>query len=145
MIYNIIGQLIKGFQVEPLVFLGGYILAYQFILKEQKIILGKFVKKNFLILLVPCYIFGLIYFFIFKEENEYKYLLLPYYLTNGIGYLWYLPMMFWCFIIMYFLYKMKMCSNNIIFGIFLLLSVIPTIALPLGLTRLPYFLFYFYW
>ena len=43
LVYDVVGQLITGFRIETLAFIGGYDLAFQFIFKQQKVALLKFI------------------------------------------------------------------------------------------------------
>lgn len=65
-------------------------------------------------------------------------------LIEGVGHLWFLPMLFWCFVAGYPLMKFKMNDTVVLFGL-LCLSVISWIVpLPLRMGSSSYYLFFFY-
>lgn len=48
-------------------------------------------------LLLPCVFFGIIYYLMFRNCSQNS----PLQILTGIGHLWYLPCLFWLFIIQY--------------------------------------------
>lgn len=57
--------------------------------------------------------------------------------------MWFLPMLFWCFIVSYFLLNLKMKEELKLLVLFLL-AIFSFIPLPFQLTPMLYYLFYFY-
>lgn len=66
-------------------------------------------------------------------------------LVNGFGHMWFLPMLFWCFVATYFLLKVRMKEEIKLIGL-LCLSIFPSslIPLPFRMASTMYYLFYFY-
>lgn len=65
-------------------------------------------------------------------------------LINGIGHLWFLPMIFWCFVVTYVLEITHSCKVWFI-PIFFLFSAYNVVGnLPIGFGRVPSFYLYFY-
>lgn len=62
---------------------------------------------------------------------------------NGMGHLWFIPMLFWCFLVMWWIEK-KQLKERLVFVALFGLSVLPMPTLPLGLGIVPHYLFYFY-
>ena len=100
--------------------------------------------------LLPCLFFGIIYYMMFYDLQS------PWYniiwkLLNGCGHLWFLPMIFWCFVLMCLIecpsiyqstnilrYKLTMIAA-------LCFSLInPLMFLPLGIGNAGNFFIYFF-
>ena len=58
-------RLIKGFRIETIALVAGYVFAYQSIDLKRKYEFWPFVKKKFMRLIVPMLFFGCIYYFCF--------------------------------------------------------------------------------
>lgn len=91
--------------------------------------------------MIPCFVFSIIYYFMFRDKFDLVELVLG--MFSGIGHMWFLPMLFWCFIMLWFVDKYKFNSKWLIF--FLAgLSIIPFPSLPFGFSRVFHFYFYCY-
>lgn len=81
------------------VFVSGYIFGFQYVVLGRSICVRDVVIRKFKRLLLPCFVFGAIYYFLFEFNpmnfSVYRFL---YSVANGIGHLWFLPMLFWCFV-----------------------------------------------
>lgn len=66
-----------------------------------------------------------------------------YALLNGVGHMWFLPMLFWCFIAAYYLHKLAVTDKSKLVAL-ACLSVISFLPLPLRLGNTLYYLFFFY-
>lgn len=64
-------------------------------------------------------------------------------IINGCGHLWFLPMLFWCFIGCWLLLKVN-CKEVYKLVFLVILNIIPTPPLPLRITSAVSFMFYFY-
>ena len=65
-------------------------------------------------------------------------------ILNGIGHLWFLPMIFWCFVITYVLEKKYLCKTWLIW-FFIVCATYNVISfVPLGLGSVPSYYLYFY-
>ena len=94
-----------SFLLELFVFISGYLFAYQLIeLKKiftyKRILLNKFKR-----LIIPSIVFSLFYLFLISEEPFSKSFICK--LIAGAGHMWFLPMLFWCFIFGYFSINLK--------------------------------------
>ena len=138
-------KFIVGFRIETIALVAGYVFAYQSIDLGRKYDIFPFIIKKFKRLIIPAIFFGFIYFFLFlykKEIFSSREFILS--LVSGIGHLWFLPMLFWCFLFLCFIGKHDF-QNKWLFIILAFLSIIPIpFEIPLGLQRVFHFLFYCY-
>ena len=100
--YKWIARTTFAFTLEAFVFISGYVFAFQIITlnKSRGVIINK-AKR----LLLPSIIFSIPYFLIFYEYKGFGNFL--YSVVNGCGHMWYLPMLFWCFVGVVILNKIK--------------------------------------
>lgn len=90
--YDWIDRLSYSCMLESFVFISGYIVGYQVVVKDRNIVL----KKKFQRLMFPSIVFSILYYVFFGKDFTAS-LLLFYDILNGMGHLWFLPMLFWCF------------------------------------------------
>ena len=150
------GHLISGFRIETIAFVGGYVFCYQcFELGKRKGFFG-FLWKKFKRLIIPCFVFGIVYYLLFRfNTNKFNWQVAFWRVANGIEHLWFLPMLFWCFLVCWLIDRLLQWLHArhgawfMPVGWFLLaglaaVSLLRVSGLKLGLSRVPYFLFYFY-
>lgn len=98
--------------------------------------------------MLPCFIFGIIYYVLFFDLTESP-IIIVYKILNGCGHLWFLPMIFWCFVFTYLLQY----ARNYLFNIDNVLILVVSLALlvvnpfgfiPFGIGRLGNYFFYFF-
>lgn len=143
-IYFWFAKLISGFRIETIALVAGYIYSYQSNDLGRKYELWPFVIKKFKRLVIPALFFGIIYFLMFRNISHFTLFSALLAIVSGIGHLWFLPMLFWCFIFIWMVDRYR-AKISIVLPILALLSIIPIpISLPLGFQRLPHFLFYAY-
>lgn len=141
-LYYWIANLISGFRIETIALIAGYIYAYQNIELKKNLPLFVLIKQKFQRLIIPCWFFGTLYYFLIIRKlaisnDAFSYVL------NGAGHLWFLPMLFWCFVFLWIIHRFQ--PNKFwTFIIFSILSILPMPTLPFGLTRMPHFVFYAY-
>lgn len=141
-LYEWVLELIKGFRIETIALVAGYVFAYQAIDLGRKYKFGPFVAKKFKRLILPMLFFGLIYYFCFYYHPEtFSFTSMLIELFSGCGHLWFLPMLFWCFIIIWIIDHYNLCSYKTLL-VLALISIISIHSLPLGFSKLPHFLFY---
>lgn len=143
-LYSIIARMLVNLSLPTFVLISGYLFSFTYKRKVQSF-------KNVLVdrfqrIIIPSIVFGIPYILIFFKDLPFinKTLLL----LNGAGHLWFLPMLFWNYLIGYFLKKNEF--NNItsklifLFFLFIIAIIGPTI-IPnvLGVSRalgyIPYF------
>ena len=131
-------------QLETMVFISGLLLGYQAMQRTEALNFRFCVLKKIKRLLLPCFLFGIVYYVLFYDLSASP-ISIIYRILNGCGHLWFLPMIFWCFVFT-FIIIIKL-PPPIHYGIltFSLLAVLnPLGFLPLGLGSVwSYFLFFY--
>lgn len=160
-VYWWLGHLISGFRIETIAFVGGYVFCYQCVELGRRQGLLTFVWKKFKRLVVPCFVFGVIYYLLYRfNPNRFSWNVAFWRVANGIGHLWFLPMLFWCFVGCWLLDRLLKGladvkglrrPNGWVTGLSIVIlfvlagvSLLRLNGLRAGLTRAPYFIFYFY-
>ena len=141
--YNWISKGAYSFMLESFVFISGYIFSYQLCGNRKEIHLKGLVKGKLQRLIMPCILFGVLYLLCFDRESLDHLPQTLYILLCGVAHLWFLPMLFWCFIFSYFLAKVKEPSLGILY-VLLGLSIFSFLPLPFQLSNSLFFMFYFY-
>ena len=134
--YKWIALFSRAFRLEAFVFVSGYVFAMQIIQKNKFTSVIELAKSKFIRLIIPCWIFGLVYWLMFRTTS-------PIVILKGIGHLWYLPCLFWCFLFAFFLYKKKWNEKFVVLSL-LIISAISFLPLPMQLNRTMYYLLFFY-
>ncbi len=149
-LYQYLPFIISGFRIETIAFIAGYVFSYQSNDLGRTYLLSGIIKKKFVRLIIPCWIFGIVYALCFyRAEPILKNIVA---ILNGIGHLWFLTMLFWCFIALFFIdkyYKQYSFKGKGGIILFLCLSAASCIPIPvtiptMGLNRMPHFLFFTY-
>ena len=130
-----------SFTMELFVMLSGYIFGYQLIVQGRKFTLSSLIQNKLKRLILPSLIFGAIYALIFYYNREFFDAV--YAVLKGAGQLWFLQMLFWCFILGFALYQTKMQEGYkmLLLAVIVILSAI---NFPLRLDKAYYYLFFFY-
>lgn len=141
--YWFLDKLSYAFMLETFVFVSGYVLGYQVRKKGDCIINLKYLIPNkFKRLIVPCILFSIAYIMLFLDIKQ------PvnntiYDLFNGVGHMWFLPMLFWCFIIVGIIEPFHL-SPSIFVPLSFIVAIIPWPELPLRLNYSFYYFPFFY-
>lgn len=142
--YSIGVKLITGFRIEMIALVSGYVFAYQSIKLDRHYDFKSFAYKKFIRLIIPCLIFSLIYYFCFQFNRpaigSMRWFVA---LSSGFGHLWFLPMLFWCFLIIWAIDHYRL-SSKVLFVALAISSLIPVPNLPFSLSRVFHFSFYCY-
>lgn len=132
-----------SFMLEMFVFISGYLFGYQVRTKGETIISFKnTILKKAKRLLLPCFFFGIIYYLIFYDLKAPVFDIV-YTIVNGAGHLWFLPMLFWCFVAIFVIEKLKI-KPFIVFPLLVVCSLISFLPLPFRMTSAMYYLLFFY-
>lgn len=99
-IYNWLGTFIHLSQLESMVFISGLLLGYYAYIRPETLSFHSCVVKKAKRILLPCLFFGVIYYVMFYDLQVSWYSIF-WKLFNGCGHLWFLPMIFWCFVLVY--------------------------------------------
>ena len=143
-LYWWIGNLISGFRIETIALVAGYVFSYQCLTLKRRYSFKDFIIKKFKRLIIPCLTFGVLYYFLLLYQPEsFSLVVFINKLLKGVGHLWFLPMLFWNFMLIWIVNKYNL-TEIIILPIAVILTILPVPSLPLGLTRVPHFFFYFY-
>ena len=127
--------------LETFTFISGYVFAFSLPKKSytlKQIATGK-IKR----LYIPCLFWGIVFGLIFFPAE--KWLHADSYLSimNGIAHLWYLPMLFWCFIFEFAIHK-YFRNNKFIYPLLFLIAILPYPTLPLHINSSLYYLLFFH-
>lgn len=143
--YDWFGMFSHSFRLEAMVFISGLLFGYNFRRKPEMFTFQTCVIKKAKRILLPCFIFGIIYYLMFYDLSVSP-LQIIYRILNGCGHLWFLPMIFWCFVLTYAINKILPLLICIKILPFLFLWNLINIAslLPFGLGYLGSFFLYFY-
>jgi hypothetical protein len=138
--YKWIARIAFAFTLETFVFISGYLFAFQSITLNKsdgwKVIINKLKR-----LILPGIIFSSAYFIIFYEYKGVGNFL--YNIVNGCGHLWFLPMLFWCFVGAVILQKIKIGDGwKLLFLV--LINLFWPLTLPFQLSTTTNYIFYFY-
>lgn len=142
--YSVLGHFIHGFHLEAMTLLSGYLLAFLHLERGKKNDIQTIITKKSQRLILPAIVFGIVYFFMFKYDKGYDLKDCPFMILDGIGHLWYLPMIFWLFMIISLLDSFRL-SKDLILLLSIVLYFLPIpISLHFGLEQVPHYLFFFY-
>lgn len=129
--------------LETFVFISGYVLGYQVKTKGTSVLfLGKLVKSKFERLLIPSIVFSSLYVVLLIGLNKPAVNIL-YDILSGVAHMWFLPMLFWCFIILWVIEKIEIPSFVMI-PVLILCSIFSVRGLPFQLNNTMYYMLYFY-
>ena len=136
--YRDLGLFVYSFMLEAFVFVSGYVWSYQRKGKDRKENLWSLVIKKGLRLIVPTLLFGLLYIYLFQKDG-----FSVLHLIEGPGHLWFLPMLFWCFVIGWCILRFKI-SPKVVLPLLFIISIVRPIGFPLRFSYTLYYLFFFF-
>ncbi|MCR4826962.1 MAG: acyltransferase [Bacteroidales bacterium] len=140
-LYKWLQRVSFAFTLETFVFISGYLFAFQRITLKRtggwiNLIVNKLKR-----LILPSIIFSIIYFLLFYEYKGLGNAV--YSIINGCGHMWYLPMLFWCFVFGWLLEQIKI-KDGWKMAFLVVLNLIPFPNLPLRIFTSFVFMAYFY-
>ena len=132
-----------AFMLEMFVFVSGYVFGFQVRTKgKEKLYAKNLLWGKFKRLMIPCMAFSLLYILLFQDIKQPVYMT-AYNLINGVGHMWFLPMLFWCFVGVWIIEKTHLKPKWA-----LLLCVIASMCsflhLPLRMDSAMYYMLFFY-
>ena len=130
-----------AFTLEAFVFLSGYLFAFQRITLQRTDGFWKLTSNKLKRLILPSIIFSVLYFVLFFEYKGLSDAM--YSIINGCGHMWYLPMLFWCFLGGWLLEQIKIKDGWKI-AFLVVLNLFTIIILPFRLSSAFSFMVYFY-
>lgn len=140
--YYWLDKYLYSFMLETFVFISGYVFAYQIQTLKRDYTFKTLLYNKFKRLIIPSVVFSILYSFFFYDK-PFNLLAYTYDIINGLGHLWFLPMLFWCFIFTWIINKIKICEEIKLIAL-LLLSVFSIFPFPLQFKETCYYLFFFY-
>ena len=139
-----IGTFSYSFLLESFVFISGYVFGYQVREKFNGCIdLYNTIISKARRLLIPSVLFSSIYLLCFNLGDAISPIKQVYNVINGEGHMWYLPMLFWCFVAIFIVEKLRIPSRYIIL-LASLASVFSLFTLPFRLSSAAYYFIFFY-
>ena len=133
-----------SFMLEAFVFVSGYVFGFQILEKFQgQLTFELCVVKKAKRLLLPSVIFSILYFLCFNIGNEISCERQVYNILNGEGHLWFLPMLFWCFVALFIVEKFHILSKWT-FILAIIASIFSLLPLPLRISSAAYYFIFFY-
>lgn len=142
-LYYWIGRTSYSFMLETFVFISGLILGYQVLRKgESTLTFNRLVKNKTKRLIIPSIIFSVFYYLLFLDLNNPPFSILME-IIEGAGHLWFLPMLFWCFVGIYILTRFSLRKELLVFLLFVI-ACLSVIKLPFRVNQSLYFLLFFY-
>lgn len=146
-LYDWLGMLSHGFRLQSMVFISGLLFGYTLKRHPERLCFKGCVVRKAKRILLPCYIFGIAYWLMFCYPPDLSYSSIwggIWFIINGIGHLWFLPMLFWCFVITYVLEKNGLCKPWLIWMFLVCAAWNPLSRIPLGLGAVLYYYLFFY-
>lgn len=131
-----IGWTAYSFMLEAFIFISGYIFGYQIRTRDGgRIDLQTGVVKKAKRLMIPSILFSILYYLMFKFQPGFSWdLVLD--ILKGMGHLWFLPVLFLCFVLVYILEKLRL-PHGVVLG----LAVISGVVFP----KIPWYYFMFFY
>lgn len=141
-----IGKTAYSFMLPMFVFISGYVWSYQREILQKKDTLKTLILKKFKRLYIPSLIFSVAYLLIFDSEklmgggNQLISCLIK--VVGGYAHMWFLPMLFWTFILAYCILLIR--SRLIRWLVVLTLCFVSLVSLPLNIDSSFFYIIYFY-
>lgn len=143
-VYGMVDKLSYASLLETFVFISGYILGYQVSRKGVELILNakSYFTKKLKRLILPSILFSILYVLIFNDSNA-SIQSIAYSVLSGAGHMWFLPMLFWCFVFVYLTERFSFSKKCMIalLPLMLLASFLP---LPFRIDTAMYYFPFFY-
>lgn len=136
-------KLSYAFMLETFVFVSGYVFGFQVRTKgESKLNAKSLFGGKFKRLMIPSMLFSILYIFLLGNITQ------PigktlYDVINGYAHLWFLPMLFWCFVAIWIIEKLYV-KPTIVIPFLLICSVFSFVPLILRMDKSLYYMFFFY-
>lgn len=142
-VYWWLDKLSYAFMLELFVFVSGYVFGYQVRVKgESKLQAKDLFWGKFKRLMIPCMVFNLLYILLLGDITQPVQKTL-YGLFNGVGHMWFLPMLFWCFVGVWIIEKLHIKPKWAI-PLLVLVSLCSFLPLPLRMGTAMYYMVFFY-
>ena len=137
-VYNWVNPIVISFALQTFVFISGYLFAYQH--SNRRITFISTLKSKLQRLYLPTIFWGILYSYVILSTNPFTVKGFTD-IVAGVGHLWFLPMLFWCFLVMQ-LFVNTLSKANITNFVFLTMFSGLSLFLP-SVLRVSEFAFYF--
>lgn len=142
--YAWIQRVTYSFMLETFVFISGYVFAFQIYESGKRITLKDIIRKKTKRLIIPSFFFSILNLLIFRfYSNGSNCMDLVYKIICGVGHMWFLPMLFLCFLFSYIILKLKLSQKGKLLLLFLV-SAFSVIPFPFRISETMYYLLFFY-
>lgn len=141
-----VASLAYSFMLEAFVFISGYVLGFQTRTKYAGVLDFKTcVLKKCRRLMLPSIVFSVLYFLCFYDASDVSLGEGIYNIINGVGHMWFLPMLFLCFIFIYVVEKFKVSPNAVLLlsALAAFFSLGPLGDLPFRISSAMYYFLFF--
>lgn len=139
-VYSWIGKTAYSIMLEAFVFISGYLYGVS-LRNNTSLELKSEIEKKARRLLLPCWIFGILYCMMLdKSDTIYQKVLN---VIVGEAHLWFLPMLFWCFLATMIFEKLNFLPIFVV-PILIVLKISNFLPLPFRLWECLFYLPYFY-
>ena len=136
-------KLSYAFMLEMFVFVSGYVFGFQVRTKgEVKLQAKALFRGKFKRLMIPCMVFSLLYILLFGNISQ-PIQKTMYGLLNGVGHMWFLPMLFWCFMGVWLIEKLCLKPRWVLPLLFAA-SLVSFLPLPFRIGTAMYYMLFFY-
>ena len=143
-VYLWICKFAQGFHIEGMAFVAGYVFAFQSLNLNKRELFKSFTLKKAKRLFIPSIVFGCLYYFLFLyQSSNFQPIGFIVSLLSGVAHMWFLPMLFWCFMLLWLIDRYHLSSKWLL-GVLALVSIVPIPDIPLGLGTVNHFVFYTY-
>lgn len=140
-LYKWLARISFAYTLEAFVFISGYLFAFQRITLKRTEGGISLIANKLKRLILPSIIFSIIYFLLFYEYKGLGNAV--YSIINGCGHMWYLPMLFWCFVFGWLLEQIKI-KDGWKMAFLVALNLFNIFSLPLRISTALTYLVYFY-
>ena len=139
--YKWLTRISFAFTLEAFVFISGYLTAFQRFTLRRNATCKSVVYSKFRRLFIPSILFSAAYFALFFQYKGVGDLI--YNIINGCGHMWFLPMLFWCYICGWILEQVKI-NDCCKMAFLIVINLFTIITLPLRFSDSLSFMMYFY-
>lgn len=138
--YKWIHVITYGCMLEAFTFISGYLFGFQ--LQKKPMSLLKVVGSKAKRLLIPSVLFSILYLVLLGKHSG-GVLSALYSIVCGYAHLWYLPMLFWCFLATWCITRIKI-NETVKLALIYACSILSVVSLPLKITLFFHYLPFFY-
>lgn len=140
-IYKWIDLAAYSFLLEGFIFISGYVFTYQLIGNHHFESFKELAVNKFRRLIIPSLFFSFLYYLLFENYTSTFTAIIS--IMGGVAHLWYLPCLFWCFLLQYIIFHYKV-SHKIVLLCLFFLAFFQFLPLPFQISKTMYYMQFFY-